>query len=164
MMRQYLEAKEKYKDHVLFFRVGDFYEMFFDDAIRVSRMLELTLTGKDCGLGERAPMCGVPHHACDTYIKKLVDLGEKVAICEQLTDPSESKGIVVRDVVKIVTPGTLTDSSMLNDEVNNYLCALYCEKDKFAISFADISTGEVCLFVDETELSEQAIVEELSRF
>ncbi|MBQ7959524.1 MAG: DNA mismatch repair protein MutS, partial [Oscillospiraceae bacterium] len=88
MMRQYLEAKEKYKDHVLFFRVGDFYEMFFDDAVRVSRMLELTLTCKDCGLGERAPMCGVPHHSCDTYIKRLVDLGEKVAICEQLTDPS----------------------------------------------------------------------------
>ncbi len=164
MMRQYLEAKEKYKDHVLFFRVGDFYEMFFDDAIRVSRMLELTLTGKDCGLGERAPMCGVPHHACDTYIKRLVDLGEKVAICEQLTDPSESKGIVVRDVVKIVTPGTLTDSSMLNDEVNNYLCALYCENDKFAISFADISTGEVCLFVNENELSESSIIDELSRF
>lgn len=164
MMRQYLEIKEKYSDYVLFFRVGDFYEMFFDDAIRVSRMLELTLTGKDCGLGERAPMCGVPHHSCDIYIKKLVDLGEKVAICEQLTDPNETKGIVVRDVIKIVTPGTLTDGNMLSDEMNNYLGAIYSCENGFAISFADISTGEVRLFVDENELSEISIIDELSRF
>ncbi len=164
MMRQYFEIKEKYNDYVLFFRVGDFYEMFFEDAVRVSRMLELTLTGKDCGLGERAPMCGVPHHSCDIYIKKLVDLGEKVAICEQLTDPSETKGIVIRDVIKIVTPGTLTDGNMLNDEVNNYLGAIYCKENGFAISFADISTGEVRLFVDESELSETSVIDELSRF
>ncbi len=164
MMRQYFEIKEKYRDYVLFFRVGDFYEMFFEDAVRVSRMLELTLTGKDCGLGERAPMCGVPHHSCDIYIKKLVDLGEKVAICEQLTDPSETKGIVIRDVIKIVTPGTLTDGNMLNDEVNNYLGAIYFKENGFAISFADISTGEVRLFVDESELSETSVIDELSRF
>lgn len=164
MMRQYIDAKEKYSDYVLFFRVGDFYEMFFEDAVRVSKMLELTLTGKDCGLSERAPMCGVPYHACDVYIKKLIDAGEKVAICEQLTDPSESKGLVVRDVIKIVTPGTLTDGNMLSDDVNNYLCALYSDKDGFSVSFADISTGEVRLFVKSGEFSHAEVIDELARF
>ncbi|MDE7225467.1 MAG: DNA mismatch repair protein MutS, partial [Ruminococcus sp.] len=122
MMKQYLEIKDKYKECILFFRLGDFYEMFFDDAIIASKTLELTLTGRDCGLEERAPMCGVPYHACDMYIKRLIDAGYKVAVCEQLTDPSETKGIVVRDVIRVVTAGTLTDSSMLDDGKNNYIC------------------------------------------
>ena len=125
MMRQYLETKDVYPDTLLFFRVGDFYEMFFDDALIASKALELTLTGKDCGLEERAPMCGVPHHSCDIYIKRLIDAGYKVAICEQLTDPSESKGLVERDVVRVVTPGTLIESSMLEDDDNNIYAALF---------------------------------------
>ena len=125
MMNQYLDAKEAYPDTILFFRVGDFYEMFFNDALLASKTLELTLTGKDCGLDERAPMCGVPNHSSDIYIKKLIEAGYKVAICEQLTDPSESKGLVQRDVIRVVTPGTLIESSMLNDESNNYLCCAY---------------------------------------
>ncbi|HOC34403.1 MAG TPA: hypothetical protein PKI82_10095 [Ruminococcus flavefaciens] len=112
MMRQYLEMKDKYEDCVLFFRLGDFYEMFFDDAVSVSKALELTLTGRDCGLEERAPMCGVPYHAADMYIKRLIDLGFKVAVCEQLTDPAESKGIVIRDVIRVVTPRVLLPTAV----------------------------------------------------
>ena len=119
MMKQYFSIKEKCKDHILFFRLGDFYEMFFDDAVTVSRELELTLTGRDCGLDERAPMCGIPYHSADLYIKKLIEFGHKVAICEQLTDPKETKGIVERDIIRIVTPGTLTESNLLDDSKNN---------------------------------------------
>jgi DNA mismatch repair protein MutS len=125
MMRQYLTIKEQYAEHILFFRLGDFYEMFFDDALEVSKALELTLTGKDCGLEKRAEMCGIPYHSSDIYIKKLVDLGYKVAICEQLTDPALSKGLVQRDVVKIITAGTLTDTTMLDESSNNYICSAY---------------------------------------
>lgn len=164
MMQQYLAAKEKYKDHILFFRVGDFYEMFFDDALLASKLLELTLTGKDCGLPERAPMCGVPHHASDIYIKRLIDLGRKVAVCEQLTDPAESKGLVVRDIVKVVTPGTLTDSDMLDDSSNNYLCAAYAMEKECALCFADISTGSVSLFLKSGKDLEAGILDELARF
>ena len=114
-----MAVKEANPDCVLFYRLGDFYEMFFDDAVRVSRELELTLTGRDCGLPERAPMCGVPHHSVDMYLKRLVERGYKIAICEQLTDPAETKGIVERGGVRIVTPGTLIESSMLEDGVNN---------------------------------------------
>ena len=142
MMQNYLDTKEKYKDCILFYRLGDFYEMFFDDAITVSKELELTLTGKDCGLEERAPMCGIPHHARDTYIPKLVEKGYKVAICEQLEDPKYAKGIVKRDVVKIVTPGTITELSMLDEKRNNYIATLIIEKKECAIAFCDISTGE----------------------
>ncbi len=142
MMQCYLDTKEKYKDCILFYRLGDFYEMFFEDAITVSKELELTLTGKDCGLEERAPMCGIPHHAVNTYIPKLVERGYKVAICEQLEDPKYAKGIVKRDVVKIVTPGTITDLSMLDEKRNNYIATLVMEKKECAISFCDISTGE----------------------
>ena len=142
MMQCYLDTKEKYKDCILFYRLGDFYEMFFDDAITVSKELELTLTGKDCGLEERAPMCGIPHHARDTYIPKLVEKGYKVAICEQLEDPKYAKGIVKRDVVKIVTPGTITDLSMLDEKRNNYIACIYMDKKECAISFCDVSTGE----------------------
>ena len=142
MMQNYLDTKEKYKDCILFYRLGDFYEMFFDDAITVSKELELTLTGKDCGLEERAPMCGIPHHARDTYITKLVEKGYKVAICEQLEDPRYAKGIVKRDVVKIVTPGTITDLSMLDEKKNNYIASIFMDRKECAISFCDISTGE----------------------
>jgi len=165
MMRQYFEVKDKYEDCVLFFRLGDFYEMFFDDAIAVSKALELTLTGRDCGLEERAPMCGVPFHSADIYIKKLIDMGFRVAVCEQLTDPSESKGIVVRDVIKVVTPGTLTDSSMLDDGKNNYICSIYYdEKEKAcAVASADISTGEAFLCFFEGKDAETEVINELSR-
>lgn len=124
MMQQYLLLKEQYKDAFLFFRLGDFYEMFFDDAVRGARELELTLTGRDCGLEERAPMCGVPYHAVDTYINRLIERGYKVAICEQLTDPKESKGLVERDVIRVITPGTVTEQTMLEEKLNNYLCAV----------------------------------------
>ncbi len=164
MMQQYIEMKEKYSGHVLFFRVGDFYEMFFDDAKKVSKMLELTLTGKACGLEERAPMCGVPFHACDIYVKKLVDLGEKVAICEQVTDPSESKGLVVREVTKIITPGTLTESSMLNDEVNNYIGAVFVKNKDCSVCFADISTGTVHLIGKNGGVSVSEVIDEIARY
>lgn len=165
MMKQYLEVKDKHTDCILFFRLGDFYEMFFDDAIVVSKALELTLTGRDCGLEERAPMCGIPFHAADIYIKKLIDLGYKVAVCEQLTDPAESKGIVVRDVIRIVTPGTLTDSSMLDDGKNNYICSIcYDENEKICgVASADISTGEAFLSIFEGKELEAGVINELSR-
>ena len=165
MMMQYLEVKDKYSDCVLFFRLGDFYEMFFDDAIRVSKALELTLTGRDCGLEERAPMCGVPYHAADMYIKRLIDLGFKVAVCEQLTDPAESKGIVVRDVIRVVTPGTLTDSSMLDDGKNNYICSIFYDEENTSCSVAsaDVSTGEAFLSTFSGKELEAGVINELSR-
>lgn len=165
MMRQYFEVKDKYEDCILFFRLGDFYEMFFDDAIVVSKALELTLTGRDCGLEERAPMCGIPYHAADMYIKKLIDLGYRIAVCEQLTDPSESKGIVVRDVIRVVTPGTLTDSSMLDDGKNNYICSIYYDENEksCAVASADISTGEASLCSFEGRELEAGVINELSR-
>ena len=142
MMQKYIETKEQYKDCILFYRLGDFYEMFFEDAITVSRELELTLTGKDCGQEERAPMCGVPHHAADTYIAKLIAKGHKVAICEQLEDPKETKGIVKRGVIRVVTPGTLVDSHMLEERKNNYIMSIFKSGIYFGISVCDISTGE----------------------
>ena len=140
MMKQYMDIKEKYPDHILFFRLGDFYEMFFDDALTASKVLELTLTGRDCGLEERAPMCGVPYHSSEIYIKRLINAGYKVAICEQLTDPNESKGIVIRDVVRIVTPGTLTESSMLEDDTNNYICSAYFKDKKRCCTLKAVRT------------------------
>ncbi len=165
MMRQYFEVKDKYEDCVLFFRLGDFYEMFFDDAIRVSKALELTLTGRDCGLEERAPMCGVPFHAADMYIKRLIDMGFKVAVCEQLTDPAETKGIVVRDVIRVVTPGTLTDSSMLDDGRNNYICSIFYDEENktCGVASADISTGEAAVSKFEGKDMEAGVINELSR-
>ncbi len=156
MMLRYLQTKEEYPDCILFYRLGDFYEMFFDDAITASRELELTLTGKSCGLEERAPMCGVPFHSASVYVQRLVSKGYKVAICEQLSDPNESKGLVERGVVRVVTAGTLTDENMLDEKKNNYLCIIY-KNDGFGISFCDISTGEV--FVTETALKQEAINE-----
>ena len=142
MMQRYLETKEEYKDCSLFYRWGDFYEMFFDDAITASRELELTLTGKDCGQEERAPMCGVPHHAAEIYVSRLIAKGYKVAICEQLEDPKTAKGIVKRGVIRVVTPGTLVDSNMLEERKNNYIMSIFKTGIYFGISICDISTGE----------------------
>lgn len=142
MMQQYFKIKDKYPDTIVFYRLGDFYEMFFDDAVTASRELELTLTGRDCGLAERAPMCGVPHHAVESYLAKLVDKGYKVAICEQVTKPGEQKGIVVREVTREITAGTKIDGEMLVDNKNNYLMSIYCEGGLVGVSWVDISTGE----------------------
>lgn len=167
MMQQYFDVKDKYPGHIVFFRLGDFYEMFFDDAVVVSKALELTLTGRDCGQEERAPMCGIPYHSAEIYIKKLIDLGYRVAICEQMEDPKLVKGLVKRDVIRIVTPGTLTESNLLDDSKNNFIAALYVNGGAASICFADISTGTAELFIykdrSETELSE-AVINEISRF
>ena len=163
-MRQYVDFKLKNQDKIVFFRLGDFYEMFFDDALVASKVLDLTLTGKDCGLDERAPMCGVPFHACDIYIKKLIESGYNVVICEQMEDPATAKGIVKRDIVKIVTPGTLTDSSMLDEGSNNWLCAVYLSGASAYICMADMSTGSAHLFRISGKDREQEIINCLSRF
>lgn len=143
MMEQYFEIKEQYKDYLLFYRLGDFYEMFFDDAILASRVLELTLTGRDCGEAERAPMCGVPFHAVDDYVGKLIEKGYKVAICEQMEDPALAKGLVKRDVIRVITPGTLIESNLLPEQQNNYLCCLCMGEYASGVCFADISTAQV---------------------
>lgn len=143
MMQQYLEIKEEYKDSILFFRLGDFYEMFFDDAIIVSKELDLVLTGRNCGMEERAPMCGVPFHSADEYITRLVNKNYKVAICEQVEDATSSKGIVKREVTRVVTPGTVVAGSILKDAENNFLASIFVGKNSIAISYGDISTGEV---------------------
>ncbi|MDW5299878.1 MAG: DNA mismatch repair protein MutS [Sedimentibacter sp.] len=146
MMEQYFNIKNQYKDCILLYRLGDFYEMFFDDAITASKVLEIALTGRDCGQEERAPMCGVPYHAVNNYISKLIENGHKVAICEQLEDPAAAKGIVKRDVIRVITPGTIIDQNMLDEKSNNYLCCTYIDKG-FGMSYADISTGD--LYVTE---------------
>ncbi len=143
MMEQYFQIKEQYKDHLLFYRLGDFYEMFFDDAILASRELDLTLTGRDCGEAERAPMCGVPFHSSEGYIGKLIEKGYKVAICEQTEDPALAKGLVKREVVRVITPGTLIESNLLSEQKNNYLCALCMGEFEYGVCFADISTAQV---------------------
>ena len=142
MMQHYLQVKEKYKDCVLFYRLGDFYEMFFDDAKKVSALLDLTLTGRDCGLEERAPMCGIPYHASELYIAKLVEKGEKVAICEQLTLAGETKGLVERDVIRVVSAGTMIDDTLLDEKKNNYIASVYGDGKGYACSWADITTGD----------------------
>lgn len=142
MMQQYMDTKKQYKDCLLFFRLGDFYELFFEDAEIASRELEITLTGRDCGLEERAPMCGVPWHSAHHYIAKLINKGYKVAICEQVEDPAQAKGIVKREVTRVITPGTVTDPEMLDEKKNNFLMAVYCLKNYFGIAVADITTGE----------------------
>lgn len=143
MMEQYIAIKENYKDCILFFRLGDFYEMFFEDAKTASKELELTLTGKNCGQEERAPMCGVPFHSAETYVSKLVEKGYKVAICEQVEDPSQAKGIVKREVIRVVTPGTITSDTSLNENENNYLAAVYTSPEGVAVAYCDVSTGEL---------------------
>lgn len=143
MMQHFLSVKERYKDCIIFYRLGDFYEMFFDDAIKASAILELTLTGRDCGLEERAPMCGVPYHAVDTYIAKLIANGEKVAICDQLSDPKEAgRGLVERDVVRVVSAGTLTEETLLEEGKNNYIACVFKHADGVAVTWTDITTGE----------------------
>ena len=161
MMRQYLDIKQKHENEILMFRVGDFYEMFFDDAVKVSRELELTLTGKDCGLSERAPMCGVPYHAVDVYVARLIEKGYKVAICDQLTDPAESKGLVERDVTRIITAGTLTSPDMLTDREPNYLLAVHTKGKDAAIAYCDVSTGE--FFAGELKQWETTLADEAAR-
>ncbi len=143
MMQQYFEIKNQYKDFLLFYRLGDFYEMFFDDAILASRELELTLTGRDCGEAERAPMCGVPFHSAEGYIGRLIEKGYKVAICEQTEDPALAKGLVKREVVRVITPGTVIESSLLKENQNNYICAVYMGEDEFGLCYADISTAQM---------------------
>lgn len=143
MMEQYFEIKNQYKDYLLFYRLGDFYEMFYDDALVGSRELDLTLTGRDCGEKERAPMCGVPFHSADTYIAKLIEKGFKVAICEQLEDPALAKTLIKRDVIRIITPGTVLEAEMLSDTKNNYLCSIYTGPEAAGVCFADVSTGQV---------------------
>ncbi len=162
MMEQYIEIKENYPDAILFFRAGDFYEMFLDDAIVASRELELVLTSRSKGEeAKKNPMCGVPYHAADTYIDRLVAKGYKVAICEQLEDPKAAKGIVKRDVVRVVTPGTIVDSKMLDEKKNNFLCTVYAEKSTFGAAFSDLSTGEV--FVTSVA-SKKRLIDEIARY
>lgn len=146
MMKRYFQIKAQYEDCLLFFRLGDFYEMFFDDAVTASRTLDLTLTGRDCGLEERAPMCGVPHHAVDNYIRKLIEAGFRVAICEQLSDPATSKGMVDRDVVRVVSGGTVMEEDILDEKSSNYLLSVYSKEGAFGIAWSDISTGEFCVY------------------
>ena len=164
MMQKYLETKENYPDCILFYRLGDFYEMFFDDAINVSRELELTLTGKDCGLEERAPMCGIPHHAVDNYLARLVSKGYKVAICEQLEDPKATKGIVKRGVIRIVTPGTVIDSNMLEERKNNYIMCIYKSGIYYGISVTDITTGEFYASQIKEVNNFPLLLDEIARF
>ena len=157
MMQQYLKTKEEYKDCILFYRLGDFYEMFFDDAKLASRELDLTLTGRDCGQKERAPMCGVPFHSCESYIARLVQKGYKVAICEQTEDPAKAKGLVKRDIIRVITPGTVIESGMLDEGKNNFISSAFMANKKIGLSFCDISTGE--LFI--TEISGEDLQDQL---
>jgi DNA mismatch repair protein MutS len=161
MMQQYLQMKSENKDCLLFFRLGDFYEMFFDDAKTASRELELTLTGRDCGLEERAPMCGVPHHAVDNYVEKLISKGYKVAICEQMEDPALAKGLVKRGITRIITPGTVIESNMLDERANNFLLSVCFTSDRAGLAFADVSTGE--FFVHEVTNPVDTLADELAR-
>ncbi|MED9821979.1 MAG: DNA mismatch repair protein MutS [Christensenellales bacterium] len=161
MMRQYLDMKDRYPGMILFFRLGDFYEMFFEDAKLVSRELELTLTGKSCGMEERAPMCGVPFHSAETYINRLIEKGYKVAICEQMEDPATTKGLVKRDVIRVVTPGTVIEQSMLEDRRNNYLLAVCMDGNRAGLAFVDVSTGEFSTY--EIEKASIRLQDELAR-
>jgi DNA mismatch repair protein MutS len=164
MMQHYLATKEKYKDCILFYRLGDFYEMFFDDAVNVSQELELTLTGKDCGQEQRAPMCGIPYHAAESYIAKLVQNGHKVAICEQLEDPKLAKGIVKRDVIRVVTPGTVTESNLLEEKKNNFIMSIFKKGIFFGIAICDISTGDFYASEIKEENNFERLLDEISRY
>ncbi len=161
MMSRYLTTKEQYSDCILFYRLGDFYEMFFDDAKTASRELEIALTGKSCGLKERAPMCGVPYHSAASYISKLVEKGYKVAICEQVEDPKTAKGLVKREVVRIVTPGTIIEENMLDDKKNNYLGVIFSDGKTFGLAFSDVSVGEI--YTTETQ-NQDDVMSELARY
>ena len=162
-MQQYFAIKNQHKDHILFFRLGDFYEMFYDDAVLASKELELTLTGRDCGQEERAPMCGVPYHACDVYISRLIKKGFKVAICEQMENPADAKGVVKRSVIRVVTPGTLIESNMLAEDSNNYIACILCDGEGYGLACADISTGQ--LFASQFGPEGQSdLINELGRY
>ena len=164
MMEQYFAIKKKHQDQILFFRLGDFYEMFFEDAKLASKELELTLTGRDCGQEERAPMCGIPYHSCEAYIQRLIKKGYKVAICEQMEDPALAKGLVKREVIRVITPGTIIETSMLDEGSNNYIGSIFCRPDGYGLCFADISTGEI----QATQLNEkdygEKLINDLARF
>ncbi len=164
MMQNYLKTKDEYKDCILFYRLGDFYEMFFDDAITASRELELTLTGKDCGQEERAPMCGIPYHAAETYVARLISKGYKVAICEQLEDPKTAKGIVKRDVIRVVTPGTVMESNLLEEKKNNYIMAIYKNGIYFGMSVCDVSTGDFRMTQIKETNNFAMLLDEISRY
>ncbi len=164
MMQQYFDIKNQYADYILFYRLGDFYEMFYEDAQLVSAELDLTLTGKDCGEDERAPMCGIPYHACEGYIGKLIEKGYKVAICEQVEDPKSAKGLVKREVIRIITPGTLIETDLLNEKQNNYLAAVYYDRDSIGVCFADISTAYISATSFRDRLAEDDLISELSTY
>ncbi len=164
MMQQYMEIKEKNRDSILMYRLGDFYEMFFDDAKTCSEELELVLTGRDCGLEERAPMCGVPYHSCESYIARLIDKGYKVAICEQTEDPATAKGIVKREVVRVITPGTVIEDAMLEEGRNNYLASVYIRGNECGVCFIDASTGSVFVTIINGDEIESRLISELGRF
>ena len=164
MMKQYFEIKEQNKDCILFYRLGDFYEMFYDDAILASRELELTLTGRDCGQNERAPMCGVPFHSCESYIARLVAKGYKVAICEQTEDPKATKGLVKREIIRVITPGTVMEQSMLDEGRNNYICSMYAADKTIGLCFCDISTGELHATEIGGKDNEQILINQLSAY
>ena len=164
MMQKYFETKKKYEDCIVFYRLGDFYEMFFDDAITASRELEITLTGRDCGQEERAPMCGVPYHAAESYIAKLIAKGYKVAICEQLTDPKTTKGMVERDVIRVVTPGTIVESNMLEERKNNFIMVIFKTGIYFGISLCDVSTGEFYSSEVKQTNNFSLVLDEIARF
>ncbi len=164
MMQHYLETKNKYKDCILFYRLGDFYEMFFEDAINVSRELELTLTGKDCGQEERAPMCGIPYHAAENYIARLISKGYKVAICEQLEDPKQAKGIVKRDVIRVVTPGTVIEANLLEDKKNNYIMSIYKNGIYFGVTVCDITTGDLRTTQIKETNNFSSLLDEISKY
>ncbi|MGB3368625.1 MAG: DNA mismatch repair protein MutS [Acidaminobacteraceae bacterium] len=163
MMKQYFEIKERYEGYILFYRLGDFYEMFFDDAIKASKALEITLTARNCGLEEKAPLCGVPHHAANTYLTKLIDKGFKVAICEQVEDPKTAKGIVKRDVVRVITPGTVIDASMLSEDENNYVLSIYEGEHNFGLSYSDITTGELKSTIIKKEKNYSKLLDEINK-
>ena len=164
MMQQYFDIKKQHPDKILFFRLGDFYEMFYDDAILASKELELTLTGRDCGQEERAPMCGVPFHSYENYVARLIAKGYKVAICEQMEDPALAKGLVKRDIIRVVTPGTVIESSMLQDDKNNYIASIYITEKKAGVCFADVSTGTAHATVLTGEKLGPEIISELCRY
>ena len=164
MMQQYLEIKKQHKDEILFYRIGDFYEMFFDDALTASRELDLTLTGKQCGLEERAPMCGVPFHSYEGYVARLISKGYKVAICEQMEDPAKAKGLVKRDIIRVVTPGTVIESSMLQDDKNNYIASIFLKGGAAGLCFADVSTGTAHITELKREKIAPAVIAELCRY
>ena len=162
MMKQYVEMKQMYKNYILMYRLGDFYEMFFEDAVIASKELDIVLTGRDCGLSERAPMCGVPYHSVDNYISRLVEKGYKVSVCEQIRDP-KTNDVVGREVVRMITPGTVTDLNMLDAAKNNYIAAVFCDRKKVCTCFIDISTGDIYLS-DEYSVKDPSVTNDLGKY